>query len=523
MKLSRNTFLLLALLAGGGWWVGKSKTKEIPSQKLEPREATLEPKITAQNFPTSVLLGGASTYLGEPSTHSFSQPSQNMPPTQKAQFFMGDSLFARSWVFAPSSLKSSDGLGPLFNARACQSCHIKDGRGHLPTHPKDTATSALVKLALLSSEELAANKTDSIKKPTTFPLAKLYPHPSYGFQFHDVAMPSLKPEGHLLIQWQVRPQFSSHYSYLLFKPQVTFTQLGYGVLDERTHRSLRIAPPMIGLGLLEAIPEERLLELVDPMDHNQDGISGRISWISLLPPLHPPHHDSKYPHNYHIGRFGWKAAKPTLMAQNLSAFFHDLSMTSALHSNPAGDCQLPTQKSCVTLAQLPQGESEVDISPEIADLILFYSRSLAPPMRRIPKEPKARKQQLLGEQLFKKIHCASCHTPSHRTSSTYPIKHLRNQTIYPYTDMLLHDMGELLDDGFSTPHASSSEWRTPPLWGLGLTQLISPEAGFLHDGRARTLEEAILWHGGEAQNSKNHYLELTQTEKQALLSFLRSL
>lgn len=458
----------------------------------------------------SPLAGGASTFRGPPTRQSFSQPSQNMPALQRAQFLMGDSLFARSWVFAPSSLQSSDGLGPLFNARACQSCHIKDGRGHLPKSAQDSATSALVKLALFAPSQHTA----------PFPLANLKPDPAYGMQFHDAAMPSIKPEGKLIIHWQhhlhpsPRAQGPLH---LLAKPEIHLSQLGYGALHKHTKKSLRIAPAMIGLGLLEAIPASSILRQADPTDRDGDGVSGRVSWLRGPDP-------SSFPHGYHMGRFGWKASQSTLMAQNLGAFFQDIGMTSFMHSKPEGDCQAPAQQSCIKAARTAAAkEGSDDISREIADLILFYTRSLAPPQRRIPTDAAARRRLLQGEHLFNEIRCTSCHTPAHRTSSNYPVAHLRDQEIFPYTDLLLHDMGQHLDDGFATPHASSAEWRTPPLWGLGLTQIISPEAGFLHDGRAQTIEEAILWHGGEGAASRRNYEALSSQEKEALISFLLSL
>lgn len=493
---------------------------------------------------------------------------------------MGDSLFARSWVFAPSSLTNSDGLGPLFNARACQSCHLKDGRGHLPTGPTDTATSALVKLAVLNSGPSDPDSTAHSPGSTSvsFPMHTITGDPVYGHQFHDHAMPSLPAEGTLVIRWQPSQMFSEDMAALnlssrlssgpyptvlsfseaqsphhqLWRPYPTFTNLGYGPLHPHVQKSLMVAPPMIGLGLLEAIPPSAIISRADPMDRDGDGISGRVSWLpTFSSPNPPPDPGSKHPgapeesHRYRLGRFGWKASQPTLMDQNLGAFFNDLGMTSSRHGAPHGDCTQPQQEQCYKLAIAGATKSsssplvaldsaaldsatentaaQRDISPEIAEMILFYTRSLAPPQQRIPQDPIARERVFIGEKIFHQIQCASCHTPSHITSRDYPLAHLREQKIYPFTDMLLHDLGSGLDDGLSTPHASSSEWRTTPLWGLGLTQLISPEAGFLHDGRAETIEEAILWHGGEAANSRGQYLSLSSSDQVALISFLHSL
>ena len=440
------------------------------------------------------LTGGDTTFRGAVSSHSFSHPPHNLSPLKRADFLIGDSLFQRAWISSPSSLKSSDGLGPLFNARSCQSCHIKDGRGHLPK-PGDLGTrSVIVKLGLSAKKENA-----------------LQPEPTYGLQFHDRGHPSVDPEGHYEIAYFNRfLSMEGHRQVRLKKPQVVFSKLAYGPMDPKTVTSLRVAPPMIGLGLLEALDEKDIATRHDPDDHNQDGISGRLSQI-------------KKESGWRLGRFGWKASKPTLHHQNLGAFFMDMSMTSTLHSYPAGDCT-EKQIQCQQLAQEAYREdSSDDISSELAQLILFYTQNLAPPRRNIPQDPKEQQQILAGERLFYESGCESCHRAKYLTSTHHPLPHLRSQEIYVYSDLLLHDMGPDLDDGFSTPHAYSYEWRTPPLWGIGYTQTINPKAGFLHDGRATTLEEAILWHGGEAQRSKELFILLSKDKKEQLLLFLESL
>lgn len=463
----------------------------------------------------SKFTGGETTFLGTPSIHSFSQPSANLPSLQKADFFIGDSLFQRMWISAPSSLSSSDGLGPLFNSRACQSCHIKDGRGHLPSNQDHGLRSMIVKLALSTPHQsvMAAIKNSQA--------AQISPEPNYGFQFHDQSLADVPAEGHYTIKWTHQPHLLSAkapqptQSVVLKKPQLIFHDLNYGALHKNTVHSLRVAPPMIGLGLIEAIDSKSVAIRHDPHDKDKDGISGRMSMII--------DHSAKPT----LGRFGWKAAKPSLMSQNLGAFFMDMSMTSDHHPNPYGDC-MPSQKKCrtvidSTIASRPPQSSAVDISTQLAVSLLLYTQNLAPPQRIYPQDPAAIQKILAGERLFYDVGCESCHRAQFTTGSTHPLKHLRHQQIFIYSDLLLHDMGPDLDDGLSAGHALSSEWRTTPLWGLGYTKTINPQAGYLHDGRAQTLTEAILWHGGEAQTAKEAFVQLSPSEQQLMIMFLESL
>ncbi|MDZ7851277.1 MAG: di-heme oxidoredictase family protein [Halomonas sp.] len=257
---------------------------------------------------------------------------------------------------------------------------------------------------------------------------------------------------------------------------------------------------MIGLGLLEAIPAERITERADPEDRDGDGISGRINRVW----------DEERGETV-MGRFGWKAGQPSVEQQNLRAFADDMGLTSSLF--PHTDC-MPSQDCAV----LPHGGSP-EVSDEIADFVAFYASSLAVPKRRQMEDPRV----VAGAETFNTLGCAACHTPRQRTAADAARPELADQTLWPYSDLLLHDMGEGLADGRPEFEATGREWRTPPLWGIGLAQKVNPQAGFLHDGRARTLEEAILWHGGEAGPAAAGYRALSTSSRHDLLRFLESL
>jgi len=424
--------------------------------------------------------------------NAFSRPAANMPIRQRLDFSVGNSFFRNPWVASPSSTKARDGLGPLFNTNACQNCHVKDGRGHAPNSLDDNAVSLLVRLSIDSEQPLKpqqANHTD----------------PHYGGQLQDFSIPELTPEGRVAIHYQPIPvTLAGGEVVTLRKPTVAIEQLAYGPLHPKIQLSARIAPPMIGLGLLEAIDQQDINSLADPDDHDSDGISGAINqvWDHQSQSLRP-------------GRFGWKAGQPTLQQQNAAAFNGDLGITSALFEKE--NCQ-PQQTDCVEHAK-QTSDGQPEIAPHLLDKVTFYSRNLAVPLRRNPQHPQVRQ----GERLFAQLQCSSCHTPSYTTRSDYPLAWLANQTIAPYTDLLLHDMGEGLTDGASEFRAQKGEWRTPPLWGIGLTKAVSGVESYLHDGRAQSLQQAILWHGGEAQASRDQYAQLAPEERQALIKFLEDL
>jgi CxxC motif-containing protein (DUF1111 family) len=274
-----------------------------------------------------------------------------------------------------------------------------------------------------------------------------------------------------------------------------------------TQISPRVAPPMIGMGLLELIPEADILARADPEDRDGDGVRGRARLVW-----------SRAENREMLGRFGWKASTPTVADQTADAFANDMGLSTAAVKSSAGDCT-PAQAAC---RDAPNGDDDkegVEVPAKMFDLTVFYARNLG-----VPARVKAGERRVLeGKQLFTQIGCAACHTPKHVTGTHPDRPEQSQQTIWPYTDLLLHDMGPGLADNRPEGTAGGQDWRTPPLWGLGLTQIVSDHTYLLHDGRARNVLEAILWHDGEAQGARERFARLSAAERAALLAFLDSL
>ncbi|MDN3526574.1 di-heme oxidoredictase family protein [Halomonas sabkhae] len=422
--------------------------------------------------------------------NAYSLPLDNMSMTKRLDFSVGNSFFRNPWVEAPASTEARDGLGPLFNTNSCQGCHIKDGRGHPPSGD-ESAVSLFLRLSLPD-----AGATDQ-----TLEQRGVHPVPNYGTQLQTAAITGADPEGRMRLTYsERRVELDDGEVVSLREPHYAIEAPGYGPLPDNLLTSPRVAPPMIGLGLLETLPAEALEAAADPHDEDGDGISGRVNRVW----------DIRQEQTV-VGRFGWKAGEPSIEQQSLHAFAGDMGLTSNLV--PATDC-MPSQE----CERFPHG-GEPEVSDKVAGFITFYAGSLAVPQRRNLDDPVVQ----AGARIFNDIGCASCHTPRHQTPSDTERAALADQTIWPYSDLLLHDMGEGLADHRPEFAASGREWRTPPLWGIGLTHKVNPRAGFLHDGRARTLEEAILWHGGEAEASAAAYRHLPADKRQALIRFLESL
>ncbi|MFJ3119118.1 di-heme oxidoredictase family protein [Pseudomonas protegens] len=450
------------------------------------------PRFT-QAEPGEARAGGATT-VNKSDRNAFSLPSANLPPTRRLDFSVGNSFFRSPWVIAPSTTTARDGLGPLFNTNACQNCHVKDGRGHPPAPDALNAVSMLVRLSIPDDPAFAR----------LIEQAGIVPEPVYGGQLQDMAIPGVAPEGRVRVDYDPLPvRFQDGTQVELRKPKLQITDLGYGPMHPDTRFSARVAPPMIGLGLLEAIPEEAILANARPA--NKNAIAGRPNWVwddALQKTV--------------LGRFGWKAGQPNLNQQNVHAFSGDMGLTTRLR--PFDDCT-DAQTAC---KQAPNGngpDGEPEVSDNILRLVLFYTRNLAVPARRDVDSP----QVLAGKNLFFQAGCQSCHTPSFTTAADAAEPELANQVIRPYSDLLLHDMGEGLADHRTEFKASGRDWRTAPLWGIGLTETVSGHTQFLHDGRARNLMEAVLWHGGEAEGAKQQVLTFNAQQRAALLAFLNSL
>ncbi len=355
-----------------------------------------------------------------------------------------------------------------------------------------SAASMLVRLSLPAGPEHAA----------IIERLGVLPEPTYGGQLQDMANPGVAPEGKVRVSYSKQiVRFTDGHSVELRRPTLEISRLGYGAMHPDTLFSARIAPPMIGLGLLEAIPEAAILANADPDDANADGISGRANRVW-----------DRTGQGTALGRFGWKAGQPTLNQQNAEAFANDMGLTSALV--PADNCSA-SQSAC---RAAPNG-GVTEVSENILASILFYTRNLGVPARRGVDDA----QVIVGKNLFHAAGCQSCHTPTFTTAADAAEPELANQTIRPYSDLLLHDMGEELADNRSEFLANGREWRTPPLWGLGLSETVNGHTQLLHDGRARNPLEAILWHGGEAQAAQQRVLTFSADERAALLAFLNSL
>lgn len=478
----------------------RSRTDLTPKDLARVRSITAPTDDFSKPEKFERMSGGAATSRKFVNRSSFSNFSANLDFAGERDFKLGDALFRKLWVSSPSSTQASDGLGPLFNARACQSCHLKDGRGHPPE--SEDATSMFLRLARPPANEAEAAAFSA-------GVALNFPDPIYGEQLQDLAVPGLRAEGKMKISYTEVPATLGDGTVVkLRKPSYSVTDLAYGPLDPTTTLSPRIAPQMPGMGLLQAIHEADIVALADPDDADGDGISGKVQY-------------SRDPSTgaLMLGRFGWKAQNATVRAQTAGAFAGDLGISTPDKPFPHGDCTA-AETACLAMPTGVQPRlGDTEAPDPVLDLVTFYSENLAVPVRRDVDDP----QVLRGKELFYASGCESCHAAKFVTRRDAPQKAHAFQLIWPWTDLLLHDMGEGLADGQIVGRASGSEWRTAPLWGIGLTGTVSGHTFFLHDGRARNLVEAILWHGGEAQRARDAFANLDKQDRADLLRFLESL
>ena len=443
--------------------------------------------------------GGAATVRARDTADAFSLSSANMPFAREMDFKLGNGLFRKTWVAAPSSTRASDGLGPLYNARGCQDCHLKDGRGRVPDEG-GSAVSMFLRLSIPGGEP-----PGDIEE-----WLATQPDPTYGGQLQDFAANGLPPEGRMAITYQDQPVTLGDGSVVtLRKPTYALADPGYGPPRADLMLSPRVAPQMIGLGLLEAIPAADILANADPDDANGDGISGRASIV--------PSAEFGVPM---LGRFGLKGGAPTIREQSAGAFSGDMGLSTPVKPDPHGECSM-AQADCraAPVGQEPDTRDGLEVDAKSLDLVTFYSRNLAVPERRRIDDPAV----LRGKALFYQAGCPACHVPKFVTNRLKDQPEQSFQLIWPYSDLLLHDLGPGLADNRPEGRASGSEWRTAPLWGIGLTGTVSGRTEFLHDGRARNLTEAILWHGGEAQAARDSFAGMTRADRDAILEFLGSL
>ncbi len=430
-------------------------------------------------------LGGDTTVIST-NRNSFGLAAANLNNAERRIFEVGDSFFTQNWVTAPASTEARDGLGPTFNAQSCSSCHTLDGRAQPPANADDPERGLLFRLSVPGVDPVTGGAL---------------PDPAYGGQLQDRGISTVPPEGRFLFNYrQISGTYDDGTPYTLVQPEYAFADLAFGPMHPEVLVSPRIAPAVFGVGLLEAIPESGILAQADPEDADGDGISGRANMVWGL-----------RKGSAQLGRFGWKANVPTLEQQIAGAFHGDIGITSVLFADencPVGqtECQ-----------SVPNGGTP-EIGEERLGKVVFYNQTLAVPAMRDVDDPQVHD----GARLFLKAGCAACHTPSH-TTGEHPVPALTGQAIFPYTDLLLHDMGEGLADRRPDFLADGQEWRTPPLWGIGLIENVNNHTRLLHDGRARGIAEAILWHDGEGLAAREEFRKMSREEREALLRFLESL
>lgn len=449
------------------------------------REEDSKTAVPAPQSQNDALLAGKLT-VNDLSENAFGNEVPGLTSDESNIFVVGNSFFRTNWVTAPASTTARDGLGPFLNAQSCGACHPKDGRGQPPSAGDTDMRALLFRLSVDGSTNTGA------------PM----PHPEYGGQLQPLAIIGVLPEGQPLVQYiEQQITFSDGQKTAIRVPRYTFTTNYSGNLDN-AHISPRVGNQLCGVGLLEAIPEQTILSWADEFDKDGDGISGRPNYV--------------WDYNANtkrLGRFGWKANQPSLKQQVAGAFNGDMGITTSLFNQE----EYPTSFAD-KYKDIPNGGTP-EITDNLLDKVTFYCQTLAVPARRNVKD----KEVIAGEVLFAKIGCNQCHKDKVTTSMIAVPSILSNIDIKPYTDMLLHDMGDGLADGRADFEANSNEWRTTPLWGIGMIQTVNGHSFLLHDGRARNIEEAILWHEGEAENTKTKYTKLSKIERQQLISFVNTL
>ncbi|MFT7559972.1 MAG: CxxC motif-containing protein (DUF1111 family) [Flavobacteriales bacterium] len=514
-----GAMIFCALSACGG-----SGSSTSPSPISSPISSPTPSPAPSQSDPVSSIdehLPGGSASVNITNSDAFSKRSANLTDNERIiRFNLGNDFFENPWVSGSASTSSRDGLGALFNNNACQDCHIRDGRGHAPNACElgdecDFGSllfrAARVNIsdeqALAMAQSLRANVGDS----------------SVGGQLQHDSIVGVQAEVNLGVAYTEREfVYSDGETTVVREPvwqfESSYVALGYD-FDADIALSPRVAPPMIGLGLVALISELDIVAREDVNDADGDGVSGRANYVWSIEE-----------ERVMLGRFGWKAGQPSLIEQAAGAFLNDMGLTSRIHKEEP--C-LSHQHDCLA-AENGNGDAVEDYNYEVSDKILdsiaFYSANLAVPQRRNAYANNVQN----GKRLFIGAGCIDCHTEQYETESSADFPELSNQRIFPYSDFLLHDMGENLA-GFDIDNhtlgddvrveflASAREWRTPPLWGLGLAKVVDTNANFLHDGRARNIMEAVLWHGGEAENSKQAVLNLSAAERIDLLAFLNDL
>lgn len=543
------TLLLLSGCGGGGNSAPATTTPTNPTTPTTPvvDHSGLPPISAETPEPGEHLSGGLAT------TSVTNNDAFSRRPQAVAQDFQLDGFFTSGDHLFRTPHKD---IGPLLNTGNCQGCHLNDGKGKVPTSPQQPMTSMFLKIADSNGNPDPVYggqlQTFAVQSFTTS-------DPESGLPKHDGSIngDALFGEAYAYVEYEtVTGHYSDGQSYQLRRPVYKVKDLSFGPFNLDVRLSARVAPAIFGAGLLGAIPDEHIQALADENDADNNGISGRLSLSTDV-----------LSGEQRIGRFSYKAQNPSVLQQIAAAYRGDIGITNKLF--PQEMCT-EQQAACLAAAE---GESQSGVMLDFSDrelaLVEFYNRALAVPKRRGYDSASASWDEPIihGRRQFIAIGCAGCHVPRHKTATAQgsvlgqltltglednpePLQWLSEQVIYPYTDLLLHDMGgscqitretdngedcdsgaqclyvqrcEGLADDLPEGNATGSEWKTPALWGVGLVQTVNPQASFLHDGRAQTLEEAILWHGGEAQGALDRFKQLSQQEREQVLAFLGSL
>ena len=424
---------------------------------------------------------------------AFTEPAPVLTRRQREVFMNGRSIFNRQWA-SIKSLNGDWGLGPTFIADRCSACHLRNGRGHPPASTDEQLLSMLVRVSVPGSSEHGGPK----------------PHPDYGDQLQNRSLDGsnvdlahdgypIPHEADVYLDWEEQTvALADGETASLRKPKLRIENPAFGSLDG-VMTSLRVAQPLVGVGFLDAVPEETILALARAQQKH--GINGRANYVR-----------DDIAQKTALGRYGWKANVPSLRQQSAGAALGDMGVISNLY--PQQNCP-PVQTFCAKM--LPGNV------PELADMeldaLVLWLQGLAVPAPRNFEDAQAQR----GAQLFAEAQCSVCHTPEMKTGPFEALPQLSNQTFHAYTDLLLHDMGDGLADGRPDFQAGPRDWRTPPLWGLGLTQTVTGRFTLLHDGRARNVTEAILWHGGEAKASRDTFAAMPRQDREALVKFVEAI
>lgn len=425
------------------------------------------------------MTGGDTYTIFDRSSSAFGTMIPGMTPRDQFVHELGDKFFESKFVTAPAPV--NPGLGPIFNNTSCTGCHQRDGRGRPPFAGESLR-------AMLFRISIPGKASDGGPKPV----------PGFGAQLQDKAVAGIQHEADVSLSYTFKEiKLADGAVVSLRIPHYKIIN-PYKTLPANLLFSPRIASQTLGTGLIEAIPEAEILSHADPDDADHDGISGRVN--NVYDPVLG---------KVSLGRYGWKANVATLKTQVASAFQQDMGISNYVFPNESSEGQ----------PQFPQGQQGVNLPDSILDAVTFYMRTLAVPARRDVNNMMNKH----GAAIFQQIGCAKCHITTFTTKVDVVFPLLSAQVIHPYSDFLLHDMGTELADGRPDYEAGANEWRTSPLWGIGLTEKVSGYTFYMHDGRARNLTEAIVWHGGEGKHSRDAFIKLDKSDRDALISFLNSL